>query len=116
MSRYFTADPIVLHRVNGAIPGVGLFLLVNGLMTVGEGSLLGQKDLKFLRNMYAIFFFAVPSYMLRLKYRASIGVQHVGIETMWIGFAVYNVIRTSLWHLRLAQLQRRTERGVAVAE
>ena len=38
MSRYFTADPIVLQRVNGAIPGVGLFLLVNGLMTVGEGS------------------------------------------------------------------------------
>ena len=115
MSRYFTADPIVLQRVNGAIPGVGLFLLVNGLMTVGEGSLLGQKDLKFLRNMYAIFFFSVPSYMLRLKYRASIGV-HVGVGTMWAAFAVYNVIRTSLWHLRLVQLQKRTERDVAMAE
>jgi len=116
ISRYFTADPIVLQRVNGAIPGVGLFLLVNGLMTVGEGSLLGKKDLKFLRNMYAIFFFTVPSYMLRLKYRASIGIQQVGVGTMWTAFAVYNVIRTSLWHLRLAQLQRRTERGVAMAE
>jgi len=116
MSRYFTADPIVLQRVSGAIPGVGLFLLVNGLMTVGEGSLLGQKDLKFLRNMYAIFFFAVPTYMLRLKYRASIGIQHVGVGSMWFAFAVYNVIRTSLWHLRLAQLQRRTERDVAMAE
>jgi len=116
MSRYFTADPIVLQRVNGAIPGVGLFLLVNGLMTVGEGSLLGHKDLKFLRNMYAIFFFTVPSYMLRLKYRASIGIQQVGVGTMWTAFAVYNVIRTSLWHLRLAQLQRRTERGVAMAK
>eukprot|EP00571_Detonula_confervacea_P013898 CAMPEP_0172304172 /NCGR_PEP_ID=MMETSP1058-20130122/5612_1 /TAXON_ID=83371 /ORGANISM="Detonula confervacea, Strain CCMP 353" /LENGTH=150 /DNA_ID=CAMNT_0013015289 /DNA_START=718 /DNA_END=1167 /DNA_ORIENTATION=+ len=65
ISRYFTTDPMVLERVNSALPGVGLFCLVNGLMCAGEGTLLGQKDLKFMRNMYAIFFFAVPAYMLR---------------------------------------------------
>lgn len=112
MSSYFTTDPIVLERVNGAIPGVGLFLLLNGLMCAGEGSLLGQKDLKFLRNMYAIFFFAVPACMLRLKYRALAGVQAVGVGTMWATFSIYQVIRTTIWHLRLAQLQRRAERGV----
>eukprot|EP00986_Skeletonema_menzelii_P006306 scaffold2381_cov143-Skeletonema_menzelii.AAC.1 len=45
ISRYFTSDPLVMQRVNGAIPGVALFLIVNGLMCGGEGSLLGQKDL-----------------------------------------------------------------------
>ncbi|KAL7537226.1 hypothetical protein ACHAXR_007674 [Thalassiosira sp. AJA248-18] len=112
ISQYFTTDPIVMSRVNSAIPGVGLFMLVNGLMCAGEGTLLGQKDLKFLRNAYAIFFFTVPAYMLRLKYRALAGLQSVGIGTMWTAFAAYNLIRTSTWHLRLAQLQRRTERGV----
>jgi len=37
ISRYFTTDPIVLERVKGAVPGVGLFMLVNGLMCAGEG-------------------------------------------------------------------------------
>ena len=110
ISRYFTTDPIVLQKVNGAIPGVGLFLLVNGLMCAGEGTLLGQLDLKFLRNAYTVFFFAVPAYMLRLKYRALAGVETVSVATMWTAFSVYNVIRTSFWHLRLSQLQRRNEK------
>ena len=77
--------------------------------------MLGQKDLKFLRNMYVVFFFTVPAYMLRLKHRSLTGVQIVGIETMWTAFAMYNVIRSSSFHLRLAQLQRRTERGAEAA-
>mmetsp|Transcript_11754 Transcript_11754/g.18097 ORF Transcript_11754/g.18097 Transcript_11754/m.18097 type:complete len:847 (+) Transcript_11754:169-2709(+) len=112
ISRYFTSDPLVMQKVNGAIPGVALFLIVHGLMCGGEGSLLGQKDLVFLRNSYALFFFTVPAYMLRLKYRALAGLQTVGIGTMWAAFATYNVIRTTIWHARLAQLQRRTNREV----
>jgi len=112
ISRYFTSDPLVMQRVNGAIPGVALFLIVNGLMCGGEGSLLGQKDLVFLRNSYALFFFTVPAYMLRLKYRALAGLQTVGIGTMWAAFATYNVIRTAIFHVRLAQLQRRTNKEV----
>lgn len=111
-SRLFTSDPMVLGRVNGAIPGVALFSLAHGLVCAGEGSLLGQKDLKFLRNMYAIFFLTVPAYMLRLKHRALTGAQAVGIGTLWTAFATYNVIRASIWGLRLAQLQRRTESEV----
>jgi len=112
ISRYFTSDPLVMQKVNGAIPGVALFLIVNGLMCAGEGSLLGQKDLVFLRNSYALFFFTVPAYMLRLKYRALAGLQTVGIGTMWAAFATYNVIRTTIWQVRLAQLQRRTNRQI----
>ena len=115
ISRYFTTDAMVLSRVNGAIPGVAMFLLVNGLMCAGEGSLLGQKDLRFLRNMYTIFFFTVPAYMLRLKQRSLLGLQDVSIGTMWAAFSTYNVIRTCIWHLRLAQLQRRTNKGVVNA-
>lgn len=116
ISRYFTTDAIVLQRVNGAIPGVALFLLVNGLMCAGEGALLGQKDLSFLRNMYSLFSFAVPAYMLRLKHRSLAGVQVVSIGTMWAAFSAYNVIRTAIWHLRLMQLQRRTDAEVVVVE
>ena len=116
ITRYFTTDPIVMQRVNSALPGVGLFMVVNGLMCAGEGTLLGQKDLKFLRNAYAVFFFTVPAYMMRLKYRALAGVQTVGIGTMWAAFSTYNVIRTTIWHARLAQLQRRTDRGAVTNE
>lgn len=112
ISQFFTSDPLVMQRVNGAIPGVALFLIANGLMCAGEGSLLGQKDLGFLRNSYALFFFTVPAYMLRLKYRALAGLQTVGIGTMWTAFGTYNLIRTIIWHARLAQLQRRTKREV----
>eukprot|EP00984_Skeletonema_dohrnii_P018380 scaffold8562_cov102-Skeletonema_dohrnii-CCMP3373.AAC.7 len=112
ISRYFTSDPLVMQKVNGAIPGVALFLIVHGLMCGGEGSLLGQKDLVFLRNSYALFFFTVPAYMLRLKYRALAGLQTVGIGTMWAAFSSYNLIRTTIFHVRLALLQRRTDRQI----
>jgi len=112
ISRWFTTDPLVLESVSGAIPGVALFLFLHGLVCASEGALLGQKDLKFLRNMYAVFFVAVPAYMLRLKHRALTGVQIVGIGTMWAAFSTYNVIRMSIFQLRLVQLQRRTDRGV----
>ena len=39
ISKYFTTDAMVLDKVNGAIPGVGVFLVVNGLMCAGEGEL-----------------------------------------------------------------------------
>mmetsp|Transcript_10578 Transcript_10578/g.18810 ORF Transcript_10578/g.18810 Transcript_10578/m.18810 type:complete len:84 (-) Transcript_10578:319-570(-) len=54
--------------------------------TTHAGTLLGQKDLKFLCNMYDIFFFTVPAYVLRLKVRALTGVQAVDIGTMWAAF------------------------------
>mmetsp|Transcript_27691 Transcript_27691/g.52156 ORF Transcript_27691/g.52156 Transcript_27691/m.52156 type:complete len:720 (+) Transcript_27691:462-2621(+) len=111
LSKCFTTDPIVLSRVKNAIPGIAVFLGFDGLMCIGEGTLLGQNDLKFLRNMYAAFFFLVPSFMLRLKRRALNGID-VGIGALWGTFSVYEVVRTVLWLGRVVWLQHRTEREV----
>ena len=109
LSRCFTTDPEVLRRVRNAIPGIAVFLGFDGLMCIGEGTLLGQQDLTFLRNMYAGFFFIVPAFMLRLKKRALNGVP-VGIGTMWGTFSAYEVVRTVLWLGRMVYLQRRMDR------
>lgn len=108
LSRMFTTDPRVLRRVKNAIPGIAVTLGFDGLMSIGEGTLLGQKDLAFLRNSYAAFFFLVPAFMLRLKRKALNGIP-VGIGTMWVTFSVYEVVRTSMWLGRVAYLQWRTE-------
>lgn len=111
ISRCFTSDPAVLSRVKLAIPGIAMFLGFDGLMCVGEGTLLGQNDLRFLRNMYASFFFLVPAFMLRLKRRALSGVE-VGLGAMWGTFSAYEVFRTIMWVGRVAWLQYQTEREV----
>eukprot|EP00569_Conticribra_weissflogii_P005703 CAMPEP_0171331234 /NCGR_PEP_ID=MMETSP0878-20121228/2561_1 /TAXON_ID=67004 /ORGANISM="Thalassiosira weissflogii, Strain CCMP1336" /LENGTH=744 /DNA_ID=CAMNT_0011831733 /DNA_START=583 /DNA_END=2817 /DNA_ORIENTATION=+ len=115
LSRFFTTDPMVLERVKNAIPGIAVFLGFDGLMCIGEGTLLGQKDLAFLRNMYASFFFIVPAFMFRLKRRALSGIP-VGIGTMWGTFSVYEVVRTILWLLRVVQLQWKTEKEAELAD
>ena len=38
--RYSSTDPIMLERVYGTIPGVGLYILVNGLVRAEEGESL----------------------------------------------------------------------------
>ena len=115
LSRGFTTDQEVLRRVNYAIPGIAVFLGFDGLMCIGEGTLLGQNDLKFLRNMYATFFFLVPAFMLRLKRKALSGIE-VGIGSMWGTFSVYEVVRATLWLARVVWLQRKTEREVEEIE
>jgi len=108
LSRLFTTDPRVLSRVKNAIPGIAIFLGFDGLMSIGEGTLLGHKDLAFLRNSYATFFFLVPAFMLRLKRKALKGIP-VGLGTMWGTFSAYEVVRTVLWLSRVAYLQSKTE-------
>jgi Na+-driven multidrug efflux pump len=104
LAPWFTSDPAVIARVRNAIPGLAIFLGFDGLMCIGEGTLLGQNDLKFLRNCYASFFFIVPAFMLRLKRRALSGIE-VGIGTMWGTFSAYEVVRTVMWLARMAWLQ-----------
>ena len=108
LSRLFTTDPRVLSRVKNAIPGIAIFLGFDGLMSIGEGTLLGHKDLAFLRNSYATFFFLVPAFMLRLKRKALNGIP-VGLGTMWGTFSAYEVVRTVMWLTRVAYLQWKTE-------
>ncbi|KAL7547675.1 hypothetical protein ACHAWF_010956 [Thalassiosira exigua] len=114
LGKCFTSDPEVLSRVAKAVPGIAVFLGFDGLMCIGEGTLLGQKDLGFLRNAYASFFFLVPALMLRLKRRALNGIE-VGIGTMWGTFSIYEVVRTIMWLGRVVWLQRRMEREVEMA-
>ena len=47
--------------------------------------------------------------MLRLKSSSSAGMWGVGVGTMW---AADHAVKTLMWHLRLAWLQQRMERGV----
>mmetsp|Transcript_42264 Transcript_42264/g.88726 ORF Transcript_42264/g.88726 Transcript_42264/m.88726 type:complete len:683 (+) Transcript_42264:351-2399(+) len=115
VSKFFTNDTVVLSRVKKALPGIAVFLGFNGLTCVGEGTLLGQNDLKYLRNMYASFFFLVPAFMLRLKWRALSGIE-VGIGNLWATFSVYEVARAILWLGRVAWLQYKTEREVEKTE
>ena len=116
LSRYFTADMAVRTAVNQAIPGLSLFFALSGLVCVGEGMLLGQKDLKFLGNAYGAYFFAVPYFLLRLKKRALLGLQDVGVGTMWRTFSFYQVIRCCIWFARMTQLQGRTDCQVEETE
>jgi len=116
LSRYFTADMAVRSAVNEAIPGLSLFFALSGLVCVGEGMLLGQKDLRFLGRAYGAYFFAVPYFLLRLKKRALLGLQDVGVGTMWRTFSFYQVIRCCIWFARMTQLQRRTDRNIAGTE
>ena len=113
LSQYFTADLAVRSAVNRAIPGLSLFFALSGLVCVGEGMLLGQKDLKFLGNAYGAYFFAVPYFLLRLKKRALMGLQDVGVGTMWRTFSIYQAIRCCIWFARMLQLQRRTDRQIS---
>ena len=115
LSRFFTADPAVRAAVGGAVPGLAGFFALSGLVCVGEGMLLGQKDLGFLRNAYMAYFFAVPYFLLRLKHRALAGVQDVGVGTMWATFSVYQAIRCAIWYLRMKQLQRRNDKNDGAA-
>jgi len=112
LSQFFTTDLAVRTSVNLAIPGLSLFFALSGLVCVGEGILLGQKDLKFLGNAYGAYFFAVPYFLLRLKKRAIMGLQDVGVGTMWRTFSIYQAIRCCIWLARMKQLQGRTDRQV----
>mmetsp|Transcript_10937 Transcript_10937/g.16823 ORF Transcript_10937/g.16823 Transcript_10937/m.16823 type:complete len:663 (+) Transcript_10937:319-2307(+) len=114
VSPFFTNDLAVRAAVQTAIPTLLFFFSASGLMNVGEGMLLGMKDLTFLRNVYTIWFFAVPYFMLRLKRRALLGLQIVRVGTMWQVFTIYQWTRVITKLSRLLVLQRRTDAQVVV--
>ena len=77
---------------------------------------MGQKDLGFLGKAYAIWFFAVPSVMFRLKGVAASGIA-VGVKDMWEIMSLYQISRFSAWLLRLRHLhsKRLKEHQTAIA-
>lgn len=116
LGKFFSADASVLAEVATVVPMlVGIFI-GHGVICAGEGLLLGQKDLGFLGKSYAVYFFAVPYFMLRVKKAALSGVADIGLKSLWKVFLAYQVVRISLWIARLSQLQRRTEKALMVED
>jgi len=100
-----TKDMAVRAEVNKIVPlFTGIFGL-HGMITASEGVLLGHKDLSFLAKSYGFFFFAVPYFMLRLK---SNFLQNTAIKlsSVWSVFFSYQLVRLSLFFIRLAVLSR----------
>lgn len=100
----FTADPMVLAKVNEIAPLLACVFSLHGLICAGEGLLLGQKDLGFLGKAYAAFFAAVPYFMLRIKRAVLDGSKTAGLTSLWKVFFVYQCVRLGLWVFRLNQL------------
>ena len=109
ISGFFTSDPVVVSMVNGISPLLMGVLLLHSYVCVGEGLLLGQKDLAFLGKMYAGFFVAVPYFMLWVK-KAALSGAEASIASVWKVFFGYQIVRSAAWIVRAVQLQRRTNR------
>jgi Na+-driven multidrug efflux pump len=114
-SHNFTSDPLVLAKVHSVVPLLAGIFSIHGLICAGEGLLLGQKDLGFLGKSYASFFFGVPYFMLRLKRVALGGVKAVGLGSLWEVFFCYQLVRLSLWGLRLHRLNKKAFKEAAHA-
>lgn len=105
--KYFTSDPLVITQVTSVLPILASIFSLHGLICAGEGLLLGQKDLGFLGKAYSVYFFAVPFLMLRLKRMALTGVKAVSLSSLWEIFLSYQIVRCSVWALRLRLLNKR---------
>ncbi|VEU39799.1 unnamed protein product [Pseudo-nitzschia multistriata] len=83
-------------------------LSTHGIFCASEGILLGFRDLKFLGNIYAIFFVTVPLLMLRLKYVAN-GGSPVNLCSVWNIFLGYQAFRILSFLGRVFVLRRRND-------
>ena len=139
----FTSDPTVIAQVNAAVLPLAGCLGVHGVICALEGKhklfslvflishtpsfsyaivlfqrtgvLLGRKDLGFLGKTYAVYFAAVPYFMLRVKKAALSGAKNVSITSVWQVFLAYQMVRLLLWIGRVMQLQYKMERQVESA-
>jgi len=101
-----TQDPAVIATVKQIVPVMLGLLSTHGIFCASEGILLGFRDLKFLGNIYAAFFVAVPALMLRLKYAARAGA-NVSLRSIWELFLGYQAFRISSFLSRVVVLRRR---------
>mmetsp|Transcript_29342 Transcript_29342/g.33694 ORF Transcript_29342/g.33694 Transcript_29342/m.33694 type:complete len:106 (-) Transcript_29342:408-725(-) len=68
------------------------------------GVILGQKDLNFLGKSYGSFFFLVPFFLFRVKWAAVAGVKSASLKALWNVFFGYNLLRSSMFLLRVLKL------------
>jgi Na+-driven multidrug efflux pump len=116
LSRFFTADPMVMSLVNMVVPLLVAFFSVHGVLCAAEGVLLGQKDLGYLGKMYGSYFFAVPYFMLRVKRAALSGAQGINLTSVWTVFLGYQLFRLLAWVARVQIIQRRTDTNAPALE
>lgn len=109
VSHLFSRDLAVIASVNSTTPYLALFCAFAGVVCSGEGLLLAQKDLSFLKNSFSVFFFVVPFFLLRIKNAVLEGAQNVGLRSVWRVFAIYQMVRSGMWIIRLKILSRRSE-------
>lgn len=109
VSHLFSRDPAVINSVNSTTPYLALFCAFAGVVCSGEGLLLAQKDLTFLKNSFSVFFFVIPFFLLRIKNAVLEGAQNVGLRSVWRVFAIYQMVRSCMWIVRLKILARRSE-------
>lgn len=110
VSRFFSRDSAVIASVNATTPYLALFCAFSGIVCSGEGLLLAQKDLSFLKNSFSVFFFVIPFFLLRIKNAVLQGAQNVGLQSVWRVFAIYQVVRSGMWIYRLKLLQSRNDK------
>jgi Na+-driven multidrug efflux pump len=111
----FTTDPAVMILVRQIIPVLFIIFSLHGVFCGSEGILLGQRDLKFLERMYAVYFVVVPYLILRVKEAAKTGAD-VGLSSVWNIFLGYQLFRIAAWVGRVVWLQRRTDREAVLAD
>eukprot|EP00536_Pseudo-nitzschia_multiseries_P002809 jgi/Psemu1/301568/fgenesh1_kg.39_\ len=106
---FLTKDPAVIETVSQIVPIMIGILATHGVFCASEGILLGFRDLKFLGNIYAVFFVTVPMLMLRLKNIAK-GGTNVNLASVWNIFLGYQAVRILSFLGRVFVLRRRNAR------
>jgi len=106
---FLTKDPAVVETVKLIVPNMIGILATHGVFCASEGILLGFRDLKFLGNIYAVFFVTVPMLMLRLKGIAR-GGGNVNLASVWNIFLGYQAVRILSFLGRVFVLKRREAR------
>jgi Na+-driven multidrug efflux pump len=98
-----TRDHAVQSLVNSVVPIFVIILLFQGLFYAAEGILLAQKDLSFVGRLYGVYFLIFPAVILQLqRLGTSLQLWHV-----WVTFAVYQMLRISVWVFRVYFLYRK---------
>lgn len=99
ISNFFTSNAIVVAKVNSLTPYLAGIFATHGLVMASEGLLLsrGEQTRAFLGWMYGAFFFAMPAWMMRVKRQAFHLGKDASLESIWVIFLSYQVLRTALW-------------------
>jgi Na+-driven multidrug efflux pump len=92
MCPLLTQDLAVTAAVKKLVPIMIGILSTHGIFCASEGILLGFKDLKYLGNIYAVFFITIPLLMLRLKSVAKTGAS-ITLNSVWNVFLGYQAFR-----------------------